>query len=95
MNEAARVADLQQCPLCDGTKSHMGGAIVDGAVTVRIGGLPAALVGSVCMCLSPKTATVATGSATVRICGRPAARRGDSTDHGGTIRTGCPTVRLG
>ena len=95
MNEAARVTDLQQCPMCDGTKPHEGGANVDGAATVRIGGLPAAVVGSMCRCLSPKTASIVTGSATVRICGRPAARRGDSTDHGGTIRSGCPIVRLG
>ncbi len=35
------------------------------------------------------------GSATVLIGGRPAARVGDTTAHGGSVVTGCPTVMIG
>ncbi|MEL7251505.1 MAG: PAAR domain-containing protein, partial [Bacteroidota bacterium] len=35
------------------------------------------------------------GSATVMINGKPAARMGDTTDHGGSIVAGLPTVMIG
>ena len=59
-----------------------------------IGGLPAARVTDVAVCVGPPDAIV-TGSATVLIMGLPAARMGDSTAHGGTIVLGCPTVTIG
>tara|TARA_R110001592_G_scaffold81505_4_gene241858 strand:+ start:129 stop:386 length:258 start_codon:yes stop_codon:yes gene_type:complete len=74
---------------------HVGGPIVGpGAPTVLIGGLPAAKVGDLLVCVGPPDAIVK-GSATVMIEGRPAARMGDSTAHGGTIVLGLPTVQIG
>jgi uncharacterized Zn-binding protein involved in type VI secretion len=95
MSPVARMTDIHTCPMCDGAKPHVGGAILDGTPTVRVGGLPVATVGSACSCLSPKTATIITGSGNVRVCGKPAVRQGDSTDHAGTVRTGFLTVRVG
>ena len=62
--------------------------------TVLIGGLPAAVVGDVAVCVGPPD-TIVTGSSTVLIGGRPAARMGDSTAHGGSISIGLPTVLIG
>jgi uncharacterized Zn-binding protein involved in type VI secretion len=64
------------------------------APTVLIGGLPAARVGDMAMCVGPPD-TIAKGSATVKIGGLPAARLGDQTMHGGVIVVGCPTVMIG
>jgi uncharacterized Zn-binding protein involved in type VI secretion len=60
---------------------------------VLIGGLPAARVGDMCVCVGPPDAIVL-GSFTVLIGGQPAARMGDLTAHGGTIVLGCPTVLI-
>jgi uncharacterized Zn-binding protein involved in type VI secretion len=65
-----------------------------GAPTVLIGGLPAAKVGDLAICIGPPDAVVK-GSATVKIMGLPAARMGDKTAHGGTILLGWPTVMIG
>jgi len=65
-----------------------------GAVTVLIGGLPAACLGDICVCAGPPD-VIAMGSSTVMIGGRPAARMGDITAHGGSIIIGCPTVIIG
>jgi uncharacterized Zn-binding protein involved in type VI secretion len=74
---------------------HVGGPIVGpGAVTVLIAGMPAANVGSMCVCVGPPDSIVK-GSATVMIGGTPAARLGDMTAHGGSIVLGCPTVLIG
>jgi uncharacterized Zn-binding protein involved in type VI secretion len=74
---------------------HVGGPITGpGAPTVLIGGLPAAKVGDMAVCVGPPDSIVK-GSATVKIMGMPAARMGDSTAHGGTIVTGFPTVMIG
>ena len=57
------------------------------AVTVTIGGQPAARVGDMtkpCMlpsCVPGGPGIIAKGSATVTICGMPAARMGDMTQH--------------
>ncbi|CUS43467.1 FIG00877092: hypothetical protein [hydrothermal vent metagenome] len=59
-----------------------------------IGGLPAACLGDLCVCVGPPDSIVK-GSATVQIGGRPAARMGDSTAHGGSIVIGMPTVMIG
>ena len=38
-------SDTHACPLFDGPKPHVGGVVVVGSLTVRIGGLPAARQG--------------------------------------------------
>ena len=65
-----------------------------GAPTVLIGGLPAACLGDMCICVGPPDSIIK-GSATVFIGGRPAARMGDSTAHGGSVVLGMPTVMIG
>ena len=99
MPPAARVSDFHQCPMSTPVGPvqvpHVGGPILGpGAVTVLIGGLPAAKVGDVALCIGPPDAVVK-GSATVKVMGFPAARMGDKTAHGGTIMLGCFTVIIG
>ena len=89
---------MHTCPMVTpGVPSipHVGGPIIGpGAPTVLIGGLPAARVTDMAVCVGPPD-VIATGSATVLIMGLPAARIGDTTAHGGSIVTGCPTVTVG
>ena len=85
---------MHTCPMSDGPKPHVGGPVAQGVPTVIIGGMPAAVVGSVCTCAGPPDA-VAMGSTTVLIGGQPAARMGDQTVHGGIITVGLPTVIIG
>jgi uncharacterized Zn-binding protein involved in type VI secretion len=74
---------------------HVGGPILPpGVPTVLIGGVPAATVGSMCVCVGPPDSIVK-GSATVMIGGKPAARLGDNTAHGGAIIMGYPPVIIG
>jgi len=74
---------------------HVGGPILPpGAVTVLIGGMPAARVGDMAVCVGPPD-VIALGSFTVLIGGMPAARMGDMTAHGGSIVMGYPTVLIG
>lgn len=95
MPPAARLTDMQTCPMVTGIVPHVGGPIVGpGEATVLIAKLPAAVVGDNCVCVGPP-ATIAKGSATVMIGGKPAARMGDSTAHGGSIVGGAPTVIIG
>lgn len=94
MPAAARSTDMHTCPAFTGPVPHVGGPITMGCPTVLIGGLPAAQVGSVCVCTGPPD-SIAKGSATVFIGGQPAARMGDSTAHGGAIVGGCPVVEIG
>ena len=92
---AARIGDTHTCPMVNpGPVPHVGGPISLGAPTVMIGGMPAARVGDMCVCVGPPD-TIVMGSGTVFICGMPAARMGDSTAHGGSIVIGCPTVNIG
>jgi uncharacterized Zn-binding protein involved in type VI secretion len=73
---------------------HVGGPISGpGCPTVLIGGMPAAGIGDMAVCVGPPDAIVM-GSPTVLIGGKPAARMGDSCAHGGTIILGCPTVLI-
>ena len=95
MPPAARISDMHVCPMVTGVVPHVGGPILPPATpTVLIGGLPAATVGDMCVCVGPPDSIVA-GSATVLIGGKPAARLGDSTAHGGTIIVGEFTVMIG
>jgi uncharacterized Zn-binding protein involved in type VI secretion len=73
---------------------HVGGPIMLGAPNVLIGGMPAARVGDMAICVGPPDVIVL-GSFTVLIGGMPAARMGDLTAHGGTIVLGMPTVLVG
>lgn len=92
---AARLTDMHVCPMVTVVVPHVGGPIAGpGAPTVLIGGLPAARVGDMCVCVGPPD-VIALGSFTVLICGQPAARMGDITAHGGAIVLGCPTVLIG
>lgn len=92
---AARVTDMHVCPLVTGVVPHVGGPILPPcAVTVLIGGLPAARVGDMATCAGPPDVIVL-GSFTVLTCGMPQARMLDMTAHGGTIVMGCPTVLVG
>lgn len=98
MTFAARLTDMHVCPMVTPGLPpipHVGGPVIGpGVPTVLIGNLPAAVVGDMCTCVGPPS-TIVKGSATVLIGGKPAARMGDSTDHGGTIALGEPTVMIG
>jgi uncharacterized Zn-binding protein involved in type VI secretion len=91
---AARLTDLHVCPMVTGIVPHVGGPIIGpGSPTVLIGGMPAARVGDMAICVGPPDVIVL-GSFTVLIGGQPAARMGDMTAHGGVIVLGCPTVLI-
>jgi uncharacterized Zn-binding protein involved in type VI secretion len=73
---------------------HVGGpTLPPGAITVLIGGLPAARLTDLLTCVGPPDVIVS-GSPTVLIGGLPAARMLDMTAHGGVIVLGCPTVLI-
>jgi uncharacterized Zn-binding protein involved in type VI secretion len=95
---AARVGDMHVCPMVTpGVPPipHVGGPILPpGKPTVLIGGMPAATMGSMCVCTGPPDSIIL-GSIGVLIGGQPAARMGDMCAHGGTIVVGCPTVLIG
>ena len=92
---AARVTDMHVCPMVTGSVPHVGGPILPaGDTTVLIGGMHAARMGDMAVCVGPPDSIIA-GSGTVLIGGMPAARMGDSTAHGGTIVAGDPTVLIG
>lgn len=95
MPSAARITDMHTCPMVTGVVPHVGGPVTGpGVPTVLVGGLPAAVMGDIAVCVGPPD-TIVKGSATVMIGGRPAARQGDLTAHGGVIVTGLPTVQIG
>jgi len=98
MPPAARVGDMHNCPLVTpGTPPipHVGGPILPpGCPTVLIGGVPAARVTDMAVCVGPPD-SIAMGSPTVLIGNLMAARLGDPTVHGGMIVVGCPTVIIG
>lgn len=94
---AARAGDMHMCPMVTpGVPPipHVGGPIPMGCPTVLIGGMPAARMGDMAVCVGPP-ATVILGSPTVLIGGMMAARMADQTAHGGMITLGLPTVLIG
>jgi uncharacterized Zn-binding protein involved in type VI secretion len=92
---ASRITDMHVCPMVTVLVPHVGGPILPpGGVTVLIGGLPAARVGDMAVCVGPPD-VIALGSFTVLTAGMPQARIGDLTAHGGTIVLGLPTVLVG
>jgi uncharacterized Zn-binding protein involved in type VI secretion len=98
MPAAARITDFHQCPMVTPgvpPVPHVGGPITGpGCPTVLIGGLPAARLGDMAVCVGPPDSIIH-GSATVMIGGVPAARMGDPTAHGGTIALGAFNVQIG
>lgn len=98
MPAAARLTDMHICPMVTPGSPpipHVGGPVTGpGVPNVLIGGMPAAVMGDMCVCIGPPD-TIVKGSATVMISGRPAARMGDTTAHGGSIVLGVPTVMIG
>ena len=89
---ASRVTDMHVCPMVTGVVPHVGGPILPpGCMTVLIGGLPAARVGDMCVCVGPPD-IIAMGSFKVLIGGMPAAHLGSLTAHGGTVVLGYPKV---
>ncbi|MHB8798658.1 MAG: PAAR domain-containing protein [Thermoanaerobaculia bacterium] len=95
---AARVTDMHTCPMQSPAVPpvpHVGGPILPpGCPTVLIGGLPAACVGDLAVCVGPPDVIVS-GAFNVLVGGRPAARMGDPTAHGGVIVLGYPAVLVG
>lgn len=95
MPPASRVGDMHVCPMVTGIVPHVGGPVLPaGCPTVLIGGMPAARVGDMCVCVGPPD-VIAKGSPTVMIGGMMAARIGDLTAHGGVLVMGMPTVMIG
>jgi uncharacterized Zn-binding protein involved in type VI secretion len=98
MLPAARITDMHICPMQTPNIvpiPHVGGPIIGpGAATVLIGGLPAAVVGDMCVCIGPPD-SITKGSSTVTLEGKAAARMGDATAHGGKLLSMCPTVLIG
>jgi uncharacterized Zn-binding protein involved in type VI secretion len=95
---AARITDMHVCPMVTPGLPpipHVGGPVVSpGAPTVLIATLPAAAIGSMCVCVGPPDSIIM-GSPTVLVSGMPLARMTDPTAHGGVIVAGAPTVMVG
>ena len=91
---AATISHFHVCPKTTGQVPHVGGPVIQGSPNVTIGGLPAARVGDTLICVGPPD-KIKKGSSSVFINGKEAARMGDSTNHGGVIVMGNPTVIIG
>lgn len=92
---AARLTDMHACPMVTALVPHVGGPIsAPGQPTVLFGGLPAARVGDMAVCVGPPDVIVQ-GSPKVLVGGKPLARMGDMTAHGGAIVAGLPAVLIG
>jgi uncharacterized Zn-binding protein involved in type VI secretion len=95
MMPACRVTDFHICPMVNVLVPHVGGLVLPpGGIPVLIGGLPAARISDLCICVGPPD-VIAMGAATVLIRGLPAARILDVTAHGGMMMLGCFTVLIG
>lgn len=93
---AARITDMQVCPMLTGPVPHVGGAIIGpGAPTVLILEMPAVRMTDMAICVGPPATILAPCAPTVLIMEMPGARMGDETDHGGAIVTGAFTVLVG
>jgi uncharacterized Zn-binding protein involved in type VI secretion len=92
---AARLGDYHVCPSFTGPVPHLGGPVIPPvAFRVLIGGMPAAHVGSMCVCVGPPDVVVM-GSFKVLVGGMPAARVTSQTAHGGMVALGCLKVLVG
>lgn len=83
------------CPMSDGTKSHVGGPILQGSQNVFAGSKSIARQGDQLQCSSPMLDMVQVASISVFVNGKGVARQGDITAHGGQIVEGFPTVLVG
>jgi uncharacterized Zn-binding protein involved in type VI secretion len=92
MPAAARVGDVT---------NHGGTIVGPGMATVKIGGMPAAVMGDNHVCVIPPNTGHLTssifpkGSATVKIGGKMAVRTTDTCLCGAMAAVGCPTVNIG
>ena len=80
--------------------SHPGQITGPGAPTVKIGGVPAAVVGDIHACAFPNPPghppnVIAQGSEKVKFGGKPAARVGDLCSCGAKIEAGASNVNIG
>jgi uncharacterized Zn-binding protein involved in type VI secretion len=92
---AARVTDMQTCPMVTGIVPHVGGPITLGCFTVLVSAMPQARITDMHTCVGPP-GVMALGSFTVLVGGMPASRVGDATAHGGVVvGPGAPTVLIG
>jgi uncharacterized Zn-binding protein involved in type VI secretion len=91
----AFLGDMHVCPmLTPGVPPipHVGGPIVmTETPTVLMGGMPAATVGCMCVCVGPPDSIIM-GEPTILVGGTPVATIGSPTAHGGTIAMGMPTI---
>ena len=71
---AARVTDMQTCPMVDGIVPHVGGPISLGCFTVLVSSMPQARISDMHACVGPP-GTMAVGSPTVLVGGMPASSR--------------------
>ena len=98
MFPAARLTDMHLCPMVTpGVPPipHVGGPISGPcSANTIIGGLPAARVSDMAVCVGPPD-DIVKGSGTVLINGLPAARILDQCAHGGMIVMGEFTVLVG
>ena len=94
MPPAARVGDMHVCPMVTVLVPHVGGPVLPpGALTVMLGGQPAARVGDIVTCVGPPDVIVL-GSFTVMFQGQPAAYMGSMTAHGGVVVMGYPMAMI-
>ena len=94
MLPAARVVDMHVCPLVNVLVPHVGGPILPpGGITTLIGGMPAARVTDLAVCVGPPD-MIALGSFVTLIGGMPAAQMGSLTAHGGAVVMGFPMVMI-
>jgi uncharacterized Zn-binding protein involved in type VI secretion len=94
MPPAARLTDMHVCPMVTVLVPHVGGPIAGpGAVTTILGGMPAARVGDLAVCVGPPDVIVL-GSFTTLFQGQPAAYMGSMTAHGGVVVMGFPMVMV-
>lgn len=81
------------CPMTV-PRPHIGGPVITGQTSVKIDGVPVAVVGDKTVCIGvPCKDAVVRGSSIARINGKPIARVGDRTSHGGRITQGAFGVR--
>jgi len=85
---------MHVCPMVTVLVPHVGGPVLPpGAITTLIGGMPAARVGDMAVCVGPPDVIVL-GSFTTLFQGQPAAYMGSMTAHGGLVVMGFPMVMV-
>lgn len=89
MPVVARLLDLSRCP------AHVGGVIITADPSVIVCFRPVARKGDKILCLDGSIDEILEGEETVIIGGQPVALKGDPTQHGGLLLTGCPRVFSG